>query len=326
MRSRYSTKFFPFSPGIPWKIKNSKWVVPEIDHEIWNKAVSERDVVVCAHGGLFESLMSLSFIEALKINNTSFGVQWLGHAGYQPLAWAQGLSQPCSVKLEKEQLSQYPVPLFFDAENRAYMNALNNYIETVSWNGKHRFSNKAPLAKQIFSNSMVGWSEEYIPKLRRARELKKYKEWKRAYGFNRNRYVLVVLGTGFSKHDVDCLGWNERHVRALAGMIHQFELPVVVATHHPGRLHGTNVTIAPMDLEVLIGLMSHARAVLSQDWDWLMTALMVSNASVIATRTTGVFDLYRNAEFLSVTNDIFTVGDSSSIAPMDVFRYCCEGS
>jgi hypothetical protein len=80
-----------------------------------------------------------------------------------------------------------------------------------------------------------------------------------------------------------------------------------------------------MDLEVLIGLMGNARAILSHDWDWLMTALMVSKASVITTRTTGVFDLYRNAEFIGVENDIF-VGESGSIVPMDVFRYCCESS
>jgi len=321
MRSRYSTKFFPFAPGIPWKIKNSKWVVPEIDHEIWRKAVSERDVVVCAHGGLFESLMSLSFIEALKINNTSFGVQWLGHAGYQPLVRAQGLARICEVKLEKEQLSQFPVPLFFDAENRAYLNALNNYVETVSWNGKHRFTNAQPLVQQLFANSMVGWSDEYIPKLRRVSELQKYKEWRRTYRFDRSRYVLVILGSGFSRHGVDCLGWNERHIRALAGLVHQFELPVVVATNHPGRLHGTNVTTAPMELEVLLGLAARSTAVLAQDWDWLMAALMISNAAVISKHIGGVFDLYRNAEQLSVTNDIFTVG-TESVMPMDVFRYC----
>lgn len=292
-----------------------------MDHEIWKKAVSDRsDVIVCAFGGLFESLMSLSFIEALKINNTSFGVGWVGFNGYRSLSRAQGLSYQCNVDIGKDDVEKYPVPLFFDAENRAYMNALNNYIETVSWNQMHRFKNKGPLAEQLFANSLVNWTKEYSPKLRRISEMKNYREWRRTYRFDRNRFVLVILDSCFSKHDVDCLGWDVRQVRSLAAMMHQFDLPVVVATHNPGRLHGTNVVTAPMDLEVLINLVSKSTVVLSQDWDWLMAAMMISKAAIVGKHTEGPFDLYRNAEFLQSENVILT--DVSVPRPIEVFRFC----
>ena len=66
MKSKYSTKYFPFSPGIPWKIKNNKYVVPEITTDTWKDTLKDRDIVILSHGGLLESFFSLYFVAAIN--------------------------------------------------------------------------------------------------------------------------------------------------------------------------------------------------------------------------------------------------------------------
>src|SRR5512138_812183 len=88
---RYKPKYFPFSAGIPWKVERGKYIIPEIDSVTWHKVIGDRDIVITAFGGIFESFFSLSVAEAINAFDSSHKLYWLGNPSYEFFVRAQGL-------------------------------------------------------------------------------------------------------------------------------------------------------------------------------------------------------------------------------------------
>ena len=51
----FSTKYFPFAPGIPWQVKNGRYIRPEVSGAVLRSVLKDKDIVVSAFGGLLES-------------------------------------------------------------------------------------------------------------------------------------------------------------------------------------------------------------------------------------------------------------------------------
>jgi hypothetical protein len=318
MKSRYSTVYFPFSPGIPWTVKNNKYVIPKVDFDVWKEFVDKREIVVVAYGGFFESFFSLSFIEMVKDLLPGKKVSWLGNLEYEFLLKAQNLVRRSLLPLTKEKLAKYPVPLFADAGNNAYYNCLHNYIYSKSFFLKHRKENRDPLLKQIFNNALVPFDPKYTPKLRNLNYLSsEYNDWKRAARFSdKGKFILIIPG-----EEPGSLGWRDRDIRELAGLISRFGLSVVVCLERSGVFYGPKLFQAPVTLPIKTNLLKKAWMILSDSFDDLLVGMMVSNATIGASNQGD--ELYRNAEFIGAENVIFT--DNGQISPMDVYAMC-EGS
>lgn len=325
MKSRYSTKFFPFSPGIPWTIKNNKYVVPKIDIDVWRKVLADRlDTTVIAHGGLLESFFSLALIEAVNGFDHKRRIEWLGCTEYNSLVRFQGLAFVSSSKLTADDAVRYPVPLFLDRGKGVYFNALNNYRIEKAFNGRYPKRRKEPILQQIFDNALVQWQPNYIPKLRRL-GTREYAQWGRRHKVHqRQRYVLVCPDpTPFSKAGKRALSWSPREVRELSAMLSRFGLAVIVCTDRPGHFYNTLLRTAPIDnLEIICNLLSHAWMILSHDIDFLMVGMMLSKATIVGLHQRGPFDLTRNAEFLGVENVICTNSVTEGLSPLDVHAIC----
>src|SRR5690554_6700310 len=89
----FSIKNFPWAPGLSWKIKNGKYVVPELPFELFSKSLKNKDVVVCSFGGLVESFYSLSILELLNNNLIGNKLYWAGNSEYQNLLKLNGLAK-----------------------------------------------------------------------------------------------------------------------------------------------------------------------------------------------------------------------------------------
>jgi hypothetical protein len=324
MKSRYSTKFFPFSPGIPWTIKNGKYVVPKIDRQVWERVLTGRDISVVAHGGLLESLFSLSYFEALASFDAKHDMFWIGNPSYYSLVQSQGLAKVSPYDFSQKTVKKYPVPLFLDDSGGAFFNCLNNYPTARSWYGKHPIRRKEPILQQLFDNSLVEWNSEFIPKLRRL-PARCHEEWlRRGPGPARNaRYVLVCPESiGGSKRISTALWWSYKQVLELAAMLSRFRLPVVVFTSREELFYNChNLYCAPADdLTLLCHLIRDAWMILARDLDVVFASMLLSDAMIMALHQYGPCDLQRNAEFIEAENVIST--ERGELRPIDIHAIC----
>lgn len=313
---KYKPKFFPFSAGIPWKIERGKYIVPEIDSETWHQVLAGRDIIITAFGGLFESFFSLAAAEALNSFDPGHRIFWLGNPRYEFLVRAQNICQLSSIDLTSEMLENYPTPIFFDQDNRAYLNLLNNYLERKSYWGKYPEPVDSPVVEQIFQNVMVPWHSNYAPKFRKlGKEF--YEEFYRTRRLRpRSKFVLFVLDE--TNHDV--LNWNLHNIKEFTQLASHKGLKVVVFTRNTQMFYGTKMFVYEYDIRKILQMIKYSWMVFSTTVHWLLIAMMVSDAKVMGTPMDGPFDLFKNAEFLKVQNDIFL--DRKWMSPIDAFTIC----
>ena len=318
MKSRISRKIFPFAPGIAWKIRNGKYVVPEIDGGTWSAVLENRDLVILAHGGLLEAFLSFAIVEALGRVEPSKRLFWAGPEAFKGVVEAHGKAQ----YFEAPDIgSKYPVPLFFDSSEHAYFNCLNNYLVERSYYGSHDKPDTSPVFQQVFRNSMLPWDSRYVPKLKSTNLT--FENWAKNAKFHLNKkYVLVVPGrTGVSKHQLSCLNWSFRELRELAAMLRRFDVDVVLCIGEQNAVYNAPFIQAPRSLNVILPLIQKASVILASDIDLLLIGLATSKAAIIAAQDGSIdgFDLYTNAEFLGAENVIFT---TDNMNPSEVYTMC----
>jgi len=163
--TKVKTRFFPFSPGIPWLIDSYLYIIPKIDFETWKTVISNRNIVITVFGGLLESLFSLCVAEAVNSFDPNHKIQWIGKEEYFPLLRYQGICKPSPINLTQKILKKYPVPLFLDNEDNAYFNILHNYKIKTTYHGKYPYTVKLPVLEQLSRNILIPWNG-YLPKLR----------------------------------------------------------------------------------------------------------------------------------------------------------------
>jgi hypothetical protein len=313
-KKKCRARFFPFSPGIPWKLNNGKYIIPEIDFETWHKVLDGREIIIAAFGGLLESFFSLCAAEALVSFESSHKIHWLGNPEYSFFVRAQGLCKISSVKLTPEMLKQYPVPLFLDNGGNAYLNILNNYIVRKSYWGKYPDIVKAPVLEQIAGNIMIPW-KNYVPKLRSLGT--EFFDELRSTG--RIRQTTKIISIVLNNTNKDILRWNLQNIKEFSQLASHKGWKVVVFTNKVSAFYGTNILAVEYNIRNILQTIKKSWVVLSNDINWLLISLVVSDAKLISKHLDNQYSLFKNAEFLGVNTDIFT---DRSISPMDVFGIC----
>jgi len=323
MEKRVSIKYFPFAPGIPWKLYRGKYVIPEIVKESWDLATADRDAVILAHGGLLESFFSLSMAEALNKIEPNKRLLWAGNEAFKAIPTMNGLAKLMSIPDIRE---KYPVPLFFSQDsNLLFFNCLNNYLFTRTYYGTGNYGNSKPVLKQISSNFLIDWKNEYLPVVRHSDSEDKYQKWAKSVGFKNNGRYIVVLADDIchSLHDISCLDWNMRRISELAALVKRFGFSVVSVSPVTNTMYfGTHIFHAPADLEIIINLLMKAKIVLSKQIDFLFLAMMLGEAHMVCkiiSKKLKHLNLYQNADFLGASNVISTMNE---VTPLDVQLLC----
>jgi hypothetical protein len=313
-KKKYRSRFFPFSPGIPWKLSNGKYIIPEIDFETWHKVLDGREIIIAAFGGLLESFFSLSAAEALVSFDSSHKIYWLGNPEYSFFVRAQGLCKISPVKLTPEILKQYPVPLFLDNGGNAYLNILNNYLVRKSYWGKYPDVVKAPVLEQMSGNIMIPW-RNYVPKLRGLGT----EFFDELHNTGRVRQTTKVISIVLSNTNKDILRWNLQNIKEFSQLASHKGWKVIVFTHKTSAFYGTNILAIEYSLRNILQTIKKSWMVLSNDINWLLISLIISDAKLISRHLDNQYSLFKNAEFLGVNNDIFT---DRHVSPIDVFGIC----
>ena len=313
-KRKYKAKFFPFSPGIAWKVERGKYIIPEIDFETWHKVLDGRDVIITAFGGLVESLFSLCVAEALVSFDSSHKIYWLGNQQYSFFARAQGLCKPSIIDITPDILKQYPVPLFLDNDGNAYFNILNNCLRRISWWGLYPEEVTLPILEQMANNIMIPW-RNYVPKLRSLGT--EFIDELQATG--RIRSTSKIISIILNETNQDLLQWTLQNIKEFAQLASHKGWKVLVFTNKPNMLYGSNILATEYNQRNILQAIKRSWVVLSNDINWLLVSLIISEAKLVSRHVDNQYCLFKNAEFLGASNDIFT---DRNIYPIDVFRIC----
>lgn len=312
---KYKPKYFPFSAGIPWKVERGKYIIPEIDAETWNEVLKDKNIHIVSFGGALESFFSLSAAEAIFSIDQSKKLYWIGNAQWSSFCRAQGLCKISPIDFTKDLLSEYPVPLFFDKDNNAYFNVLNNYLVRSSYWGLCLEKVESPVLGQIFRNVMIPWNN-YCPKLRSLNNNVFDELCKTGRVKHKSRVITLIL----DKTECDLLEWNLQNVKEFAQLVSTKDLKLIVFTKNIKIFYGTKIIVEEYNLDRILSIISNSWMILSNTIDWLLISMMLSKAKIIGRTIDGSFNLIKNAEIIESDNEIFTSKDR--VSPIDAFTIC----
>jgi hypothetical protein len=311
-KTKKSYKFFPFSGGIRWEIRDYKYIHPSIDLDTWNTAVNEKDIIITVFGGLLESLFSLTVIEALYKLKPNQNIYWLGTDKYSNLHYINGISKPCSISLTPKILRNYPTPLFFDKDNKIYFNLLFNFLLKKSYYNKKPKEREEPIFEQIFLNALIPFNNSYLPKLRRLGtdfidDLIKSNKLT-----SKSKIITIIL----EKTNNDILNWGVQQIKEFVQIVSAKGFKVIVFAHDISRFYGSKILAFQYDVRKILQVIQRAKLLLSNDIQWLLSGLLISDTGIICKDENGPYDIFKNAEYIGVENDIFSYRDS--ISTLDV--------
>lgn len=301
-------KYFPFCPGIGWEIYKGK-IIPKISAEIWQERISNKSIILTLpQGGLLEAFVSLSCAEAIsKIENGK--LYWLGNKKFFDLINLHGLCEISNIKLTLRDLDNYPTPVFFDKKDKVYFNLLNNYIIKKNYWQMYDCEAKDPAIKQIFDNCLLNeWPGP--PKFRNLNSSK----------MNKNKNIVIILDNFYSIHKIDCLNWSIQQTKELASMLYGKNFKVNVISNNKTPFYGSKVNVIDYNILNIMDLIKSSWMVLSNNIDWLIISLMISNAIVFSKTLPKAFDLIANAEYIDVKNQIFI--ENGDISTIDIYNTC----
>lgn len=301
------TKYFQFSKSIPWKYKYGKVLIPSVNGELFNYSLIDKVITVIANGGLLESYFSLAIFEALHFMNPIRELYWEGNQLYLNLLKYNNLAKPTANVLGQKFVERYPVPLFFDKLNNAYFNCLNNYINVKTFNLKYFEQSRDPVLKQIFSNALIPWDIDYIPKLRTFKyNSEEFNIWSKSNRFYINRpFVLIIPDKSYSIHDVSCMDWSIHEIKAFAAILQNYGIAVVIPTLNKAAYYDSPfICTAPPTLEFILPLMENSSLIISKEIDFLLLGLLISKAKL------AMLDLKKNVEFNLNFNKIYIGRDN----------------
>ena len=298
---RLSKKYFPFSPGVPWTIKNSKYILPQMTESIFYNKLKGKDIIVACFGGLIESYLSLTILETINYMMPGNKLFWCGNGEFHSLIKRNGLAKFFS-GINSETLDRFPTPFFFDKENRVYFNSLYNYINVKTYYLEDRYISNKPIIKQIIENSTVDWNVRYLPQIRINT------------GQHKSNVLIFPDKTGMSQHNSSCLGWSVKQTRMFAKLMNSSGMKPIIITnnieHYIGYVE-SKTEVIKLDLDRVIDLLPHSYAVVSEDVDFLILANIMSAAKLFSLPQPKHLSLIKNNKFLGKNNDIYMVENLS---------------
>lgn len=310
-------KFFPFSPGIPWEVRQGV-VLKKIPLNYLYTILDKKDIIISCHGGLIESYCSLLYLEAVRKNISNCNLLWNGSKDYHGLIEANGLANVFN-GLKPKALDNYPTPIVFDKKGSVIFNCLFNYRKEYNIQGKLVKVRKDSLVKQIFAGCFYPWSKKYIPEFRNLKFLDRLNDWMKAYKFNFDSKFVVIIPdrTGYSKYPNVCLSWNANQIKSLASLLKPKNITTIVFSDNVSKYLDKNILVLPCKLEYMIYFISKSKAVLSREVDFLLIALINSSALVASVIQKNEFRLNFAHNFTKTNAKYYT---RRTISPIDVYN------
>ena len=313
-------KYFPFAPGIPWKLRAGSFLIPKVNGGILSKNINNKEIVVAAFGGLIESFLSISILETYNYLMPGSKKYWAGNDQFKILVGHNGIANGFFDDLTEETLKKFPVPLFFDKENRAYFNCLNNYINIKSINGNKSHKDRRPIFEQIAEKSLIPWENKFLPKIRASRisPTSLEKKFKMASFNIKNPFVMIFPNDEkISMHDVSCLNWTMIELKAFCALLNSKGIHPIIFSKIEKGYYINNTIILPIDYKYIFHMLPLAKAVLAKNIDFLFLANILSNGTIISEPHKDELNLFQNNEFINRKNKVIM---KYNITPLEAVK------
>jgi hypothetical protein len=288
--------YFPFCPGIAWSIQNGICRVRKGSISLLNNKLQNNDITILAYGGLLETFASLYIMESININFPSSKLFWEGNSYYNKIIEANGLANISMEVIGINSSYQYPLPLFFDKEGKAYINALYNYAANRGLGLKGNLKTGiSPFAKIIY-NSLYRFNSRFLPKFRDLHCPDTLSKLLALQKININKFTVLLIPdkTGLSIHDNEYFKWDVTKIKSFYAALKQDDIQLIIATNEPGKYYSFP-SVVPLNIENIIYLLNKSNAILSRDYDYLVVSYMMG-APPIAEKKKKAYALYRHAD------------------------------
>lgn len=313
-----SIKYFPFSPGVPWKINNGKYITPHISNAVWAKSVESKDPIIVSNGGLLEAYFSLVILEMLNSTFINKKKYWAGNIKFKNLININGLASTIDTKIDNDILLSFPVPMFMDKINNIYFNVMCSYIEHNSFTKTNKYKNYKPLVKQLIDNSTQTWNYNFSPKMRNWGTIpNEISNWCKINKFNLSKpFILIMLDHTNSIHDKSCLGWSDIEIKALSGMLIPYGIQTLVFSNDMFKSYTNSSFLLKPNISWFLYMLNSASMILSESIDYLLISLMYSKP-LVCKKLKNSFNIKANSKFLKSESVIY---ETNKLTPFYVFQ------
>lgn len=318
-KNKESYRIFPFAPGVPWKLKHGKYIIPDMSLAVWQGILKDKTVVVSAFGGLIESFLSMSILEVINFSSPQSSLLWSGKNKYTELMKFNGLASYYS-SLDQTTLLRFPTPVFLDKIDKIYFNCLNNYLKVYSYYGDFGYLDRRNIVSQIFEKSLVPWNLDFLPKMRNLSQPIELASWAKTHKFNASRpYVLIIPDrTEHTQHNQCGLNWTPVQVKAFGTMLNQSGISLIVMSDEMKKYQDAQLYTLPLKLDYFFYFLPSAFGILSQDVDFLILANILSQAHIISRPFSKELKLNKINKLLENKN---TMHLSKDIKPLEAYNY-----
>lgn len=321
-KNNFSIKSFPWSPGIPWKVRKGKYVIPELPFALLSDVITNKNLVVCCFGGLLEFYYSLAILETFNNKFPMVKKSWVGNTNFLKLLSINGLAKPFEEfeEITERDLKRFPTPLFLDKNKRVYLNSLYNYLNRSAYYSSKTFPDEKAAIMQIMYNSFFPWDNKNTPKLRFENELGNFDDLIKSRGINLNKPTIMILPdeTGDSIHEESHLSWNEYQIKSFASIASQKNYQVLVLTNQPHLYWGSKLKVIGYSLDAFFRFLPYSKILMSKDIDFNLIGLLYPNLKVIGNEISGPFSLKKNYKFLEPESKVFSDIDISIDNALDI--------
>lgn len=318
--SKLSIKFFPFSPGIPWNLKKGKYIIPDVPYKLLNSKLKNKNITTISFNGLFESYYSLSVFEMLNRKMPGQSLFWAGNSKFQTLVHRQGLAKISPYNLKEDIIERFPTPIFFDKEDGAYFNVLNNYRYVYTYRRRFSYHNQKAALSQILPNLLVQWDDAFFPKFRNYYKCPSdLKSMLKARAVDLQKFFVLIIPNKLkdSSADFDCLKWSHVEFNSLISMLNHSKITPIVISER-GNIHLQNAKTIPFNLDHILYLMSRSKAIVSASPDFQLMSLGNPNIKLISLNNSGEFSIKKNAKYLNSKNRILI---KDKLDPVEVWDF-----
>lgn len=316
-----SIKYLPWSPGIPWKTKGGRYLIPELSINLLHSALKGKDIAIVGFEGFLESFYSLSLLEILNNQMLSNKKYWIGNDKYYSLLSANGLAKPM-VGVFKSDLERFTTPIFFDKNNRVYFNYLNNYINVKTYYLTGGYTNNKSAVQQIINNCTIPNVNIIVPKIRYNEDIGNFDDLFKSHRIDLSRpYILFIPDkTSLSNHDQSFIDWNEYQNKSFITLAVRLGLQVIVLTEGPQKYWGMNAKIIPMSVEIFMTLAPKAKFIISKDVDYSIIACSFGKPKIIANYIKGCLNIVKNNNVIGQESVIYTEKEYSPVSAINVIK------
>lgn len=305
-------KFFPFAPGIPWRLEWRGGVKPEMDMELWKEKCSEREFVVFCFGGPMEVVFALSAAKMINLTFPDKTIYFKGLERYYDIVSYFGNVELVDINFKERDVKKYTTPLFFDEKEHVFVNMLKGYIREQHWTGRDSIKSRRLICHQAFRNSLAKWSRDYVLSPLFSVGLD---SWCRINKFDpRQKFALIIPDNDTEFHD-PVLNWTDSNIKEFIAMMKGAGIETIVYGRE--RL-STNGIFIRDNRTLLLDLIRKADFLLSNSFDWQVIGLLQNENVAIATKKLKKqWDILKNADFLLANN--YILSDDHWVSPMDAF-------